>query len=578
MQKLLIPVAVLALCYIFYKFSATIEIISGAAVFLFGMLVMQDGFKMLSGGFLEKMMKSVTGNTIKSITFGAVSTTVMQSSTLISLFAISFVSAGIISLLQGVGIIFGSNLGNSTGAWIIAAIGNKANISAFALPIIVFGVIFIFYKTKAVKGFGYVLAGIGFIFLGIAYIKTGFDHYSAVIDFGKYNIAGFKGMVVFLGVGLLATLIMQSTHATLVLIMAALSTEQISLDNGMALTIGAQLGSSITTGIGALNASIDGKRLAVAHIVFNVLTALVALVFYVPIREIVESIAGAVGVENINYKIAIFHTLFNCLGIALMMPILKKFIYYLIKFISVRKSGDLDSPIYLDPSKIDFANASLEAIRNETKHLYDNALGIIAHSIGFDRGQIRSFEPIDNLLKNKTMLKKDEIDVDALYESKIKSLSNAIMEFTASAKTHMGKEEQMKEVFSLQIAGKSIVEATKQMRLVQKNLQQYSLSENEILSSEYNKMRGMLAGLLRGIEELRINDGEDNARIIKKIAKFKESFNYGDVEILTKIDALIAKKSISIAEGTSMINDLSFMRHIALSLVEAINHLYGVEI
>ncbi|MGX2981600.1 Na/Pi cotransporter family protein [Helicobacter sp. 23-1045] len=576
MQKIFIPIAMLALCYIFYKYSATIEIISGAAVFLFGMLVMQDGFKMLSGGFLEKMMRKVTGNAFKSIIFGAVSTTIMQSSTLISLFAISFVSAGIITLIQGVGIIFGSNLGNSTGAWLIAAIGNKANISAFALPIIVFGVIFIFYKVKAIKGFGYVLAGIGFIFLGIAFIKTGFDDYSAAIDFAKYNIAGIKGMVVFLGVGLLATLIMQSTHATLVLIMAALSTGQISLDNGMALTIGAQLGSSITTGIGALNASIDGKRLAVAHIAFNALTALVALVFYVPIREIVESTAAAVGIENINYKIAIFHTLFNCLGIAIMLPILKRFVYYVMKFVSARKSGDLDSPIFLDNSKIDFANASLEAIKNETKHLYDNALGIIAKSIGFDRTQIRSFEPIDNLLKNKKILK-DEIDIDALYESKIKSLSNAIMEFTASAKTKMGQEAQMKEVFALQMAGKSIVDATKQMRLVQKNLQKYSLSQNEVLANEYGKMRGTLAKLLRAIEELRITDSEENAPIVKKIIKYKAFFKYDDLDIINKIDALVAGKSISFAEGTSMLNDLSFMRTIALSLVEAVNHLYGME-
>ncbi len=577
MQKAIIPIAILALCYIFYKFSATIEIISGAAMFLFGMLVMQDGFKMLSGGFLEKMMKSVTGNTFKSIVFGAVSTTVMQSSTLVSLFAISFVSAGIISLLQGVGIIFGSNLGNSTGAWLIAAIGNKANISAFALPIIAFGVIFIFYKLKAVKGFGYVLAGIGFIFLGIAYIKTGFDKYSEIIDFGKYNIAGIKGMVVFMGAGLLATLIMQSTHATLVLIMAALSTGQIDLGNGMALTIGAQLGSSITTGLGALNASIDGKRLAVAHIAFNTLTAAVAIIFYIPIQEVVELIAKAVGIENINYKIAIFHTLFNCLGIALMLPILKKFVYYLIKFIAVRKSGDLDSPIYLDPSKIDFANASLDAIRNETKHLYDNVLGIISHSIGFDRGQIRSFEPIDNLLKNKKLLK-DEIDIDALYESKVKSLSNAIMEFTASAKTHMGKEEQMKEVYALQMASKSIVDAAKQVQLVYNNLKKYSLSENKVLSAEYSKMRGTLAKLLRSIEELRITDSEENAQIVKKIAKYKAFFNYDDFDIINKIDALVSNKSISIAEGTSMLNDLSFMRRIALSLVEAIDYLYGVEV
>ena len=98
-----------------------------------------------------------------------------------------------------------------------------------------------------------------------------------------------------------------------------------------------------------------------------------------------------------------FLTIFNILRIGLMIPFLKKFVYYLVRFIKERKSGDLDSPIYLDPSKVEFANASLEGIRNETKHLYDNALGIISRSIGFDRERIRSFEPIENLLKNKSI-------------------------------------------------------------------------------------------------------------------------------------------------------------------------------
>ena len=489
MQKLAIPIAICALCILFYEFSASVEIISGVALFLFGMLVMQDGFKMLSGGFLEKMMKSATNNTFKSILFGAVSTTFMQSSTLVSLFAISFVSAGIISLLQGVGIILGSNLGNSTGAWIIASIGNKANISSFALPIIAFGVVFLFHKLKAVKGFGYVLAGIGFVFLGIFYIKIGFDSYKEVLDFTRYNFAGFKGMLIFFLVGTMATLIMQSTHATLVLIMATLSTGQMSLESGMVLSIGAQFGSSITTGLGALNASIDGKRLAVAHISFNLITALIAVILYEPFLWITEISSTALGIENINYKVALFLTIFNILRIGIMIPLLKKFVYYLIYFVRERKSGDLDSPIYLDESKVEFANASLEAITNETKHLYDNALGIISRSIGFDKDMIRSFEPIENLLKSKKILK-DEIDIDSLCESKVSSLSNAIMEFTARAKTKMGQESQMKQVFALQMANKCIVSATQQMRLVQKNLQKNSLLRNESLSSEYNQMRG----------------------------------------------------------------------------------------
>lgn len=576
MNKIFIPISVVVLSFIFYKFQNSIEIVSGVAIFLFGMFIMEDGFKMLSGGFLESMMKKVTSNTFSSILFGAISTTVMQSSTLISLFSISFVSAGIVSLLQGVGIIFGSNLGNSTGAWIIASIGNKANISAFALPIIAFGVIFLFQKTKKIKGAGYVLAGIGFIFLGIAYIKLGFDAYSNTFDFSKYSVSGIKGMAIFAFVGLLATLIMQSTHATLVLIMAALSVNQITLDNAMALTIGAQLGSSITTGLGALNASIDGKRLAVAHIVFNLITALVAVIFSSQIIWFVEVVASLFGVVNLSFKLAIFHTLFNVMGIALMLPILSKFVYYLTKFISKRKQVSIDGPIYLDDSKISYTNASIDAIKNETKHLYDNALSIIVHSIGFDRGQIRSFEPIETLLKDKTILK-DDIDIDALYEEKIKLLSNAIMEFTAKAKAYIGDEEQIKEVFRLQIAAKNIVEATKHMRLIQKNLQKYSLSSHKSLSNEYDNMRAMMANLLRSIEELRITS-DDNSSVLKKILKFKTSFDYDDLDILNKIDLLISQKSISISEGTSMLNDLSFMRSIALKLVEAIGCLYNIEI
>ena len=140
-----------------------------------------------------------------------------------------------------------------------------------------------------------------------------------------------------------------------------------------------------------------------AHISFNLITVLIAVILYEPFLWATNISSNALGIENINLKVAMFLTIFNILRIGLMIPFLKKFVYYLVRFIKERKSGDLDSPIYLDPSKVEFANASLEGIRNETKHLYDNTLGIISLSIGFDRGQIRSFEPIENLLKNKSI-------------------------------------------------------------------------------------------------------------------------------------------------------------------------------
>ncbi|WDL70103.1 Na/Pi symporter [Helicobacter winghamensis] len=123
MQRIGLPLAIFVLCYIFYMHKDSVEIIAGVGIFLFGMLTLEDGFKLLSGGVLEKIMKKATSNTLKSIIFGTISTALMQSSTLISLFAISFVSAGIITLAQGVGVILEQTLEQRQGLGLSLELG-----------------------------------------------------------------------------------------------------------------------------------------------------------------------------------------------------------------------------------------------------------------------------------------------------------------------------------------------------------------------------------------------------------------------------------------------------------------------
>ena len=131
------------------------EISAGVAIFLFGMLSLEEGFKAFSGGALKKILQKSTDKTYKSIGFGIISTTVMQSSSLVSVLTISFLGAGLIGLAEGIGIIFGANIGTTTGAWLVAGFGLKVKISAYAMPMLVFGVIFIFQKSKSLKGIGY---------------------------------------------------------------------------------------------------------------------------------------------------------------------------------------------------------------------------------------------------------------------------------------------------------------------------------------------------------------------------------------------------------------------------------------
>ena len=161
MKKLLLPVILLVLSLGFWVSPDFQEIAAGVAIFLFGMLMLEDGFKLFSGGFLERALEKATGSVARSIGFGIVTTTIMQSSSLVSVITISFLSAGLISLLAGVGIIFGANIGTTTGAWLVAGFGLKVNISAYALPMLAISIILVFQKSKYLRGGGFVLAGVG---------------------------------------------------------------------------------------------------------------------------------------------------------------------------------------------------------------------------------------------------------------------------------------------------------------------------------------------------------------------------------------------------------------------------------
>jgi phosphate:Na+ symporter len=252
LRKAFLPAILLLLAY---GFAVSVEfktITAGVAIFLFGVLSLEEGFKTFATGTLEKLLKASTNSIFKSMTFGVVATSIMQSSSLVSVITISFLSAGLLGLASGIGIIFGANLGTTTGAWLVAGFGLKVNLSAYAMPMLVFGIVLVFQQAKSLKGTGYVLAGLGFLLLGIHYMKDGFDSFGQAIDLAEYAMTGYPGIVVFASIGVAATVVMQSSHATLILILTALATQQISYENALALAIGSNVGTTVTAIIGSL--------------------------------------------------------------------------------------------------------------------------------------------------------------------------------------------------------------------------------------------------------------------------------------------------------------------------------------
>ena len=562
-RRLILPVMFFTLAYGFWVSPTFKDIAAGVAIFLFGMLCMEEGFRAFSGGTLESLLRASTDKTWKSLTFGILTTTVMQSSSLVSVITISFLSAGLIGLAEGIGIIFGANLGTTTGAWIVAGFGLKVNLSAYALPMLVFGVLLIFQKHRRLKGAGWILAGLGFLFLGIHYMKEGFAGFADHLDLTRYALGGVAGLLLYSLFGALATVIMQSSHATLVLIITALGAGQITYENALALAIGANVGTTVTAVLGALNATVDGKRLAGAHLIFNVGTGLVALVLIDPFMRAVDTVSHAVGIPADDYtlKLAVFHTLFNGIGIIIFTPLIGRLVALLTRMLKGERQTH-DMPRYLNDASLEFPEVALTALRRETQHLFNNAYSIIAHGVNLKRSDINSDMDLSEFLEPRGEV--IEVDIDQQYELMIKDLYSANMLFYTRSAAKM-PEDKAQKMQGLWQASVDIVAAIKSTKHLRKNLVRYTRSPNVAIRREYNRFRVRIGELLRDLAALRAEDQDTFSLLSLDAIRVEMADSY---RISHKVvDSLIRDGAISAQMATSLMNDSRYVNEIMVRLL-----------
>jgi phosphate:Na+ symporter len=563
LRKIFLPTIFAVLAYGFWISPDFKEIAAGVAIFLFGMLFLERGFKVFTGGTLETILRLSTDRLWKSLGFGMISTSVTQSSSLVSVITISFLSAGLIGLSAGIGIIFGANLGTTTGAWLVAGLGLKVNIAAYAMPMLVFGVILVLQKPKPLKGIGYLLAGLGFLFLGIHYMKEGFEAFKDSIDLAAYAIPGLKGLLVFTLIGVFATVVMQSSHATLVLIITALAAQQISYENALALAIGANVGTTITAMLGAMSASVDGKRLALAHLIFNVATGLIAIVFIQQFLAAVNILSAAVGIapDNDTLRLAVFHTLFNLAGIIVMLPFTTGLVRLLQNALP-EKTRHIAEPHFLNDAVLEMPDAAIEAARNETRHLFDNAFEVMAHALNLSPASLRSARDPGQLIDAAPTVK--AFDIDAAYELRIKPLYSAIFDFISRAQANASAEES-DALYAIRSAGQDIVEAVKEVKHLQKNLIRYLPSRNADVRRQYNGIRLRVAEVLREIAEL--GESEDPELAVLSLDGIKLDIEESDLVHNGELDRLIRQQRIGGEMATSLMNDSAYAYTVVDSLI-----------
>ena len=569
MKKYFFPLFLLALAYVLFSSDDAKLIIAGIAVFLIGMVFMEDGFKLFSGGLMERVLKKTTSSVPKAIGAGFVATAIVQSSSLLTIIVISFLSAELISLSGAIGVIFGSNIGTTTTAWIVSAFGVKIKIAQFALPMIIFGVVFRFKDSKSYQGLGTILVGLGFVFLGIGYMKEGFEALNDGINLASYAMEGYLGVLVYILIGAVATVVIQSSSATMALIITALATGQIEYFNALQLAIGANIGTTVTAMLGSLSSNANGKRLAIAHLIFNMVTAFVAIVFLYQLASLVTYLSDIVGIADDDYamQLALFHTIFNVLGILIVAPFTAQLVKFLESiFVTVE---NVDKAKYLDDVVINVPEAAIEVIRKEVIHLYDNAVEVLSHALSLHRHQYLGCKDMSSVIKHSD--KSIHTDINTFYDTNIKDIYGQIIHYATIAQEDMS-EEQKNRVYELKVSCRDIVESIKYVRELQKNIKIYLKGSNKVMKEEYDFLRTEIAETIDAINKIR--NLEDDLDILSSIELLKKEVDKLDLIESGKIDSLIRKNLIRTKMATSLINDSSFAYDISKNLIHTASILW----
>lgn len=296
-------------------------ILGGIGLVLLGMALMSEGLQALAGDSVRKSLGRFTGNPLIGALTGAGITVLINSSSATILTTIGFVNAGLLSLAQAIGIIFGSNLGTVSTAWIVALVGFKFHISTFTLPLITLGALMKLFSRGRKQSIGIALAGFGLLFLGVDILQDGMRGTAGFIDLAGYSFASQGDRFVLAGIGFLMTFMFQSSTVAIITTLAALSTGTVNMEQAALLVVGLNTGKIYYGLLGFIGASTAGKRAALVHIFFNLATGVIlflAVDLFVPS---ILSLCSYFGISSSSVIICIFHTAFNMFGIMIWLPV-----------------------------------------------------------------------------------------------------------------------------------------------------------------------------------------------------------------------------------------------------------------
>ncbi|NLB67813.1 MAG: Na/Pi cotransporter family protein [Bacteroidales bacterium] len=442
-----------------------LTLLGALGMFLFGMNMMSSGLQKASGNRLRKLLSSITSNRFRGVLTGFGITALIQSSSATTVMVVGFVNAGLLTLIQAVGVIMGANIGTTMTAWIITLLGFKADISIIAVPLMALGFILSMMKSEKRKNIGEFIIGFALLFLGLSFMKSSVPDLESspeVLSFIRgWTNYGFGSVLLFLLIGTVLTLILQSSSATVALTMVMLTMGWMPFEYSAAMILGENIGTTITANIAATVGNTSAKRAALAHTVFNVFGVIWALTFFRPFVGFIGNIIELMGLPNpttigldvtseenqtaLLYGLSMLHTVFNLITTLILVwfcPQIVKLVSAIIKMPKSTEEQEVFSLKYINVGPISTAELSIKQALKEVVHFgrisqkgLDYALRAVNSKTGneFDiyRNKLVKYEEISDRMELEIanyLHKIPTADISASTSEKIRTLYKIIGE------------------------------------------------------------------------------------------------------------------------------------------------------
>ena len=561
-----------------------INLIGALGFFLYGMKIMSDALISLTGHRMRLLMIKLTSNRFKGVLTGLGITGLIQSSSATTLMVVSFVNAKLLSLTEAIGVIMGANIGTTLTAWLITILGFKVKMSAIALPLVVVGFVFYMRKSQKQHYFGKFIIGFAVLFIGLQFMKEAIpnlDQSPAVYEFFQtYADKGFIGILFFVSIGTILTLILQSSSATMAITLVAAAQGILSFEAAAAIVLGENIGTTITANVAALIGGTQARRTALAHFLFNIIGVIWVLIIFYYFLEFVDFLSayfqGAKPMEvasDIPVGLSIFHTCFNIINTMLLIGFVSLIARIVTRLIPEKPEEIIDysKPKFLSSDFLKYPETAIHALLRESRRLYRKTVfEAVTHGLNLHRDDVNSsLSPLQVVHKSSQEI---TFESTSFIRTRVKPIYTAILNYASQIQSNVDLNKNQKEtVTKLKMIVRDILHVLRNTSLFRHEMGKYASSNNSAMTEEIDNMRMEIIVQMRTYNEWRPESKPHNRK--EFIERLKEEAKKRDIALIARVDHLIRHQEITAEMGASLISCSSYILHIVERLNNAIKTL-----